>query len=201
MTNGLAAARPMPLIAMTCALAAAGCTTSPPVDDGLASAEGAVLAGDVVILAPMEEAHPVILFLTRVSTDETGSPIVDESGRLVTETADVAVVPEGALTQGDDAGFGRTGRYTLSPVRPGLYALGGFVDVDENFNLTAPAAPPDPDPDLYGGWQNLGTGDQLFLLSAGQVADEINVWFMPAATPASTPSPTPSATPTASATP
>lgn len=159
------------------------CTTEPLLDEGLAPADTGVIAGDVLILVPTVAAHPVVLYLSRVDFDEQGNPQIS--------LANISVVPADEMSQGDDEGVARTGEYVFSQVEPGYYVLTGIVDVDENFNPLLPTAEANPNPDLEGGYANLTTGDPIFEIQPGQIADEINVIFSVPATLPDAPTATP----------
>lgn len=161
----------LPLATLLGLLLAAGCDDDPDVDGGLAPEDTSVVAGDAVIVVPLPDPHPVVLFLTMVA-DSTGTPLAQPAN------VDVTVIPEAALAEGGDGV--RTGPYTFGLVTPAAYVVSGIVDMDENFNPLVPElAAPSPG-DLLGGHADVVTG-QLIPIRVGpnQVVGEVTVMFVP----------------------
>lgn len=150
---------------------AAGCDEDLDVDRGLEPSRSSVVSGDVVIVAPLPEPHPVVLFLNMV-VDPTGTPLPQPT------TIDVTVVPASVLSEGGDGV--RTGPFAFGLVPPAVYVVAGIVDVDENFDVLVPALAAPSAPDLPGGYADLATGQLIPIrLRPNEVAGEITVVFAP----------------------
>lgn len=157
-----------PALALGLALAA-GCDDDTDIDRGLAPGETSVVAGDAVIVIPLAEPHPVVLFLAMV-VDAGGTPLAEPT------TVDVTVVPESDLAEGGNGV--RTGPFAFGLVSPATYVVRGIVDVDENFDLLVPTlAAPSPG-DLLGGYADVTTGQLIPIpVEPGEVLGEVTVLF------------------------
>ncbi len=146
------------------------CFSEPPVDDGLSPPQSGVIAGDAVILTPIDAPHPVVLFLTNISVDEDGMPVYT--------TANLTVIPEDALSEGGAENGARTGAFAFPQVPPGTYVVSGIVDVDENFNPLVPELAGPSAGDVPGGYVDPTTGALIpITLTGTEIIGEITVIF------------------------
>jgi hypothetical protein len=164
--------RTLLIVSLTAASASlAGCTTGPPIDEGLAPPLTGVISGDAVIAVPLDAPHRVVIFLTQVTVSEQGP---------VYNPVNVAVIPGDMFFEGEVEGTTalRTGHYLFSQVPAGSYVVSGIVDVDENFNPLVPTTDPATDADLEGAYVDPATGaPKLIPVEPGDTLGEINVIF------------------------
>lgn len=150
-------------------LLALGACDDPDVDRGLAPDDTAVIAGDAVIAIPIEDPHPVVLFLVMVA-DGSGSPIA------APPTVNLTVIPESDLAEGGNGV--RTGPFEFGLVSPAVYVVQGIVDMDDNFNPLVPELATPTAPDLRGGYADVVTGELITIpVGPNDVVGEVTVMF------------------------
>jgi hypothetical protein len=160
-------------VLFVCALTA--CSDDPDVDEGLAPEASSVLSGDAVVAVPLDEPHPVVIFLQMIA-DQSGTPL-DQPMNV-----DVTVIPESDLSQGGDGV--RTGPFAFGLVPPASYVVYGIVDVDENFNPLVPELAAPTADDLLGGYADVASGDLITIpVEPSQVIGEVTVIFSQALGP------------------
>ena len=160
----------------------AGCDDDLEIDPGLAPTESGVIAGDAVVAAPLDDAHPVVLFLL-MTADAGGTPL--EAPLSV----DVTIIPKSEFAEG--ASGVRTGSFAFGLVPPATYLVAGIVDVHENFDPLDPALAMPTAPDLLGGYIDVATRSLIpITVEPVLVTGEVTVMFA-ATAPASFGAPRP----------
>ena len=158
-----------PLVLVLCLALSAGCADDLEIDPGLAPTEAGVIAGDAVVTVPLDDAHPVVLFLL-MTADAGGTPLAAPL------SVDVTIIPKFHLAEG--ASGVRTGPFAFGLVSPATYFVAGIVDVDENFDPLDPALAMPTAPDLLGGYIDVTTRALIPIsVEPGLVTGEVTVMF------------------------
>lgn len=150
-----------------------GCADNLDIDPGLAPIESGVIAGDAVVAVPLDDAHPVVLFLL-MTADADGTP------QAAPVSVNVTIIPKSEFAEG--ASGVRTGPFAFGLVSPATYLVAGIVDVDENFNPLDPALAMPTPPDLLGGYIDVASRSLIpITVEPGLVTGEVTVMFAGAA--------------------